>query len=470
MVSEKRLANGAVAGIEEERVAAALQALPIARDARDIAVLGAGNTFMQAAIRAALFAALFIISMEAVIAVARFGENVTPLWIASAVLAWALIAAPTRDWPLIAGLAALFHVLRAVYYGEQPATEAIYLLANVGGPLLCAALMRWRGAALTFEDRSSVFALLIIAGVVAPAASTAVIGVGTLVDPMRFEIEDLGVWFLSDALSYLVFLPVFRSLAKGGWRELLTPANRARTVLLIGFLIVLLAAEWVMPADWRRSFPTLLVPYLIFIVFELGQAGARAALAITTAGLLLYAIFGPNAVRPGMSMTDYIVSVQIYLAAVVACLLPLAAVLRERQKLYETASEALADAQAAWGGIIAAEAQYRLVADNTNEMILRVGLDGSILFASPACRALAKNPESLQRKTLADLVHPDDAATARAFLAKALAEGAVDHPHRMQFRLRNAADNWSLFDVSLTLVASGNHEPGEFIAVLQQVQ
>ena len=453
-------------------MAVASQALPMARDARDIAVLGAGNAVMQAAIRAAIFAALFIASIEAVVAFARFGENVTPIWIASAVLAWALIAAPSRDWPLLVGLAALFHVLRAVYYAEHPATELIYLLANTGGPLACAALMRWRGVGLTFEDRSSVLSFLVIAGLIAPAVSTAVIVIGTQVDPVRFELEDLGAWFLADALSFLVFLPVFRSLAKGGWRELLAPANRARSFFLLGILIALLAAEWIMPADWRRSFPTLLVPYLIFIVFELGQAGARAALSITTIGLLVYALFGPGGsnLRPDMSMTDYILSVQIYLAAIVACLLPLAAVLLERQKLYDTAAEALADAQAAWGGLIAAEAQYRLVADNTNEMILRLNLDGSILFASPACRGLARNPESLHGGKLLDLAHPDDAAAARTALDKALAEGAVDHPHKVQLRLRNAADGWSLFDVRLTLVSSGNREPDEFIAVLQQVQ
>ena len=470
MVSEKRREGRRGSGRRGGKVEAPSQALPMARDARDIAVLGAGNTSMQAAIRAAIFAALFVASMEAVIAVARFGENVTPIWIASAVLAWALIAGSTRDWPLIVGLAALFHVLRAVFYGDHPATEIIYLLANIGGPLVCAGLMRWRGIGLTFEDRSSVLSVLVIAGIVAPTASTAVVAIGTLVDPTRFEVEDLGVWFLSDALSYLVFLPVFWSLAKGGWRELFTPTRRVRTFLLLAGLVGLLALEWVLPTEWRRSLPTLLVPYLILMVFELGQAGARAALAITATGLLIYALFGPGAARFGAPMTEYILTVQVYIAAIAACLLPLAAVLTEKQNLYETTSEALAEAQAAWGSLIAAEAQYRLVADNTNEMILRVGLDGSILFASPACRGLAQNPETLHGRMLADLAHPDETAASRALLAKARAEGAVDHPHAMQVRLRNATDGWTLFNVRLTLVASGNREPDEFIAVLQQVQ
>ena len=108
-------------------------------------------------------------------------------------------------------------------------------------------------------------------------------------------------------------------------------------------------------------------------------------------GLLAYALFSSETTRRGMDPADYIVSVQVYLAALVACILPLAAALAEKQKLYETASEALGDAQAAWGSLIAAEAHYRLIADNAGDMVMRVGLDGHIIFASPACRLIRED-------------------------------------------------------------------------------
>ena len=97
---------------------------PLPRQVRllDTHVLGVDGTHMKAAIRAAIYAAVFIVAIEAMITLARFGQNVTPIWIASAILGWALISSPTRDWPLVIGFASAAHILRATFYGDHPQT------------------------------------------------------------------------------------------------------------------------------------------------------------------------------------------------------------------------------------------------------------------------------------------------------------------------------------------------------------
>src|SRR5690606_17763429 len=102
---------------------------------------------------------------------------------------------PTRDWPLVIGFASAAHILRAIFYGDHPQTELIYLLANIGSPLACAGLMRWRDISLDFEDRRAVLNFLLIAGVAAPAISTGIVTAGTMIDSRRFEVEDLDIWF-----------------------------------------------------------------------------------------------------------------------------------------------------------------------------------------------------------------------------------------------------------------------------------
>lgn len=446
------------------------QALPVTAALRDSAALGPGDTSLKAAIRAFVYAVLFVVAMEGAIALARFGEDVTPIWVAAAVLAWALIASPTRDWPLIVGFATAAHILRAVYCQDQPATELVYLLANIGSPLTCAALMRWQDVDLDFEDRGAVLRFLLICGVAAPAVSALVVAGGSFVDSTRFQIDDLGVWFLADALSYVVFLPVFKSFASGGWRSLLAPAIRTKTFVLFGILIAALISEWFMPVELRRSFPTLLIPYLIFMVFELGMVGARGAIIVTTTGLLAYALFASEIGRRGLPATEYMFSVQIYLAAVVACILPLAAALAEKQRLYEAASDALSDAQSAWGELIAAEAHYRLVADNSRDMVMRVGLDGAVLFASPACRYLAADTHDLEGQELHDLVHPDDRARVQGEIKAFIDADMLDHPTTIRARLKPEGGEWRKFDIVSTLVASRGRDPEEIIAVLREVQ
>lgn len=420
--------------------------------------------------RGGVYALLFVAAMAISIDFVRFGGNVTPIWIASAILAWALIAAPLRDWPLIVGFAIVVHIARAVVVSETVANEAIYLATNIGSPLSCAALLRWRRDNLEFEDRASMFRFLLIAGVAAPSVSSAIVVAGSFVNPTRFNVEDIGVWFLADALSLVVFLPIFKSVSSGDWRDLLRPAMRVRALLLVGALVALLVSEWFMPESMRRVFPTLLIPYLIFIAFELGATGARVAVALSTVFFLVYAVLGGELARRGMAPVDYIFAVQVYLAAMVACVLPLAAALDEKQKLYETASDALADARAAWGDLIAAEAHYRLIADNSADMILRLSRDGVIVFASPACARLDADVDRLTGRPFAALADAADADRAREGVASALADGSLDRPHTMRLRLHDASGIASLYDVSLTLVASGNRDPDEFIAVLRQVQ
>ncbi len=446
------------------------RALPVTAALRDSAVLGPGETSLKAAVRAFVYALLFVVAMEGVIQLARFGEDVTAIWLAAAVLAWALISSPTKDWALIIGFATAGHILRAIYYQDQPATEAVYLLANIGGPVACAALMRWQDVNLEFEDRGAVLRFLLICGIAGPAISAIIVAIGASVDPTRFQLEDLGAWFLADALSYVVFLPVLKSIASGGWRSLLAPALRTKTFVLFGILVAALVAEWFMPAELRRSFPILLIPYLIFMAFELGMAGARGAIVVSTVGLLAYALFASEIGRRGLPATEYIFSVQIYLAAMVACILPLAAALAEKQRLYEAASDALSDAQSAWGELIAAEAHYRLVADNSRDMVMRVGLDGAVLFASPACRYLSADTHELEGQELHDLVHPDDAARVRDEIKAFIDADMLDHPTTIRARLKPVGGDWHTFDIVSTLVASRGRDPEEIIAVLREVQ
>jgi PAS domain S-box-containing protein len=433
------------------------------------ALASGGGSALRLVVRGLVFATLYLVAMVGAIELARFGGQVAPIWIASAIFAWALLTAPYRDWPVLIGLTAVAHAVGGTLAGDQLTMEAVYLVANLASPILCAALLLRRSDALEFEDRGSVFRFLLICAFSA-AMSAVIVGAWTLVSTGEFNFRDTGTWFLSDGLSFVVFLPIFKSLASGGWRTLLAPNVRRRSLLLFGILVVALASHWFMPDAFRRIFPTVLIPYLIYMVFELGIAGARGATALTTISFLAYALFAGESARRGLPPVDYLFSVQVYLATMVACLLPLAAALAEKQKLYETASEALSDAQAAWGDLIAAEAHYRLLADNAGDMILRLGLDGAVLFASPACRTLVANVESLTGRSLADLAHTDDAARSREQLAAFAAEGALDKPHSTRLRLNGADGVARPFDVRITLIASRGKAADEFIAVLRPVQ
>jgi PAS domain S-box-containing protein len=58
--------------------------------------------------------------------------------------------------------------------------------------------------------------------------------------------------------------------------------------------------------------------------------------------------------------------------------------------------------------LTASEARYRLLAENTSDVIVRCALDGTLLYVSPACRAMGYEPEDLIGTPADRLVHPDD--------------------------------------------------------------
>lgn len=421
-------------------------------------------------LRAVLFASLYCVLMVLSIQVTRFGGQVSPIWIASAVMGWALISAPTRHWPVLIGVVAAAHLLGAYFVHDQWQVEIPYLIANMASPLIFAALLRWRGDTLAFEDRGEVFRFLLSAGA-ASSVSVVIVAAAELLQSHALNSSDLFIWFLSDSLGFVAFVPVVMTIARGDWRDLLAPHLRVRSVVMFAILIAALALIWLLPtAPAFRIFTLLLVPYLIFIAYDLGLTGARAAIAVAATGLVIYVMFAPAPPGRGLEPRDFILVMQVYIAVMCLCVLPLAAALAEKQALYENASSALADAQAAWGELLAAEAHYRLIADNAADMVVRLGLDGTILFASPAWSALTEQPETLSGRLLADIAHADDGARVRAEIVKVVNDGVLDRPHLLQLRLHDMNDVWRSYEARVTLVAPGGGDHGELVAVLRQVQ
>ena len=61
------------------------------------------------------------------------------------------------------------------------------------------------------------------------------------------------------------------------------------------------------------------------------------------------------------------------------------------------------------GALLESEAQFRLLAENASDMIMRLAVDGSVLYVSPACETiLGYKPEELTGTISFDLVHEDN--------------------------------------------------------------
>ncbi len=90
------------------------------------------------------------------------------------------------------------------------------------------------------------------------------------------------------------------------------------------------------------------------------------------------------------------------------------------------------------------EEQYRLIAENTRDLISMVDVDGCFLYASPAHRAsLGYLPDDLAGTQLIELVHPDD----RAALATAWEQSLQHRENRTaEIRMRHKDGTYRIFE------------------------
>jgi PAS domain S-box-containing protein len=114
------------------------------------------------------------------------------------------------------------------------------------------------------------------------------------------------------------------------------------------------------------------------------------------------------------------------------------------------------------------EARYRLLAENSTDMIARTSIEGVRLYLSPASRELlGYEPDELVGSELTRIIHPDDQAFALSSIAELLA-----HPEREQtvtYRLQHRDGRWVWLESRRKLVRDANGNPVEFVSVGRDV-
>ncbi|HWW24397.1 MAG TPA: PAS domain S-box protein [Caulobacter sp.] len=117
----------------------------------------------------------------------------------------------------------------------------------------------------------------------------------------------------------------------------------------------------------------------------------------------------------------------------------------------------------------ASEARYRLLAENTSDVIVRCALDGTLLYVSPACRAMGYEPEDLVGTQADRLVHPDDRQRFLVNCAQLYAGEAPDPSANRQHRYLTGDGRWVWFEGNPQLVRDAEGRATEIVNVFRDV-
>lgn len=332
---------------------------------------------------------------------ARGPQGFSMLWVASGVLCGVLLTEPRERWPAL--VAAAFGASLAVNFLLH-GISALGIALSVANTLDAWLVAWWVSRRVPDpSDLSKIrrsVAIATLSALVACSLSAAIAATSrrlTADSPTSFW-PMFAVWLASHALGIAIFATLTITALIEGRRMLGLPGRRLELALTLALIAAL---AWVVFFRSTIALPYLLFLPLLFCVFRHHFGGfvwataIIAVIATTGTGIGL----GPFQFIADASAEQRTVMLQLFLASTCLIGFPMAAILTERRVLAHRVAES--------------ERNYRLLADNSSDLIGRIAADGRRLYISPSIHQILGWTTEEFSKPRWDLVHPDDRDSAR---------------------------------------------------------
>jgi len=386
-------------------------------------------------------------------------------WPAVGLLIAVLLHAPRGQWPVFLGLAGLASVLSSTLMGAGPELAAGSAAAHVAEGWLGARLLKRRKP----RDSDLLQEWLADTGAIAIAAPA--VGAAILATVRHFALghawpEAFESYLVAHALGNLIFFPLFSLVVGGalsGWFGTLTPLRR---VELLAFTALVAATAF--GALGQGAFFPCLLPLLLALIAACRFGMPAASICVTA---LAIAGWAAAAIAPIQAQF-----LQFYLVAAVLCLQPLASHITQNRRLSLALREKDGSAngfelslQAKDFAIGESQGQYRLLADNMTDVILRADLEGVVLYASPsAARQGLAHPTELIGRNLLDIVHPSYGASFMSAYEEVIADRTVSPWTEFPGFSDGREENW--FDTQIRCSFDENGNADGAVIVLRSIE
>lgn len=400
--------------------------------------------------------AYFLLAALALL-VSRFEGGLAYIWLANALLMAELQRSGLRRWPGILLCCAIASMLSTALFGMGLAAAVPMALINMAEALIVALLCRHfaPGRDLTGASKRPlvvfVLALSLPANIITGLAAAYV---ASSLTPVSFGASWLQ-WYSGHVLGGLIFAPMLIMLCQGDaarWLRESSRRSKAEAVALLGIFALFTAFIFYF-ARYPMLF-ALLLP-MVAIAFRIGYLGAAASVVVLAiiGGMATMTGYGPFHMVSG-SMGERIQFLQLFLAFSFLLIIPIAAELAQRRRLFQLLQES--------------EARYRAIAEHSGDVVLNVSVDGVIQYASPsAAEQLGWEQGMLIGRDAADFVDPLDRGEVLRSHRRALA-----HPGDVQtveFRPLPATGDLNWCEMVIRAVVDERGVPTGVISAIRDV-
>ncbi|MBK8545181.1 MAG: PAS domain S-box protein [Caulobacteraceae bacterium] len=306
---------------------------------------------------------------------------------------------------------------------------------------------------------------VLVAGVGAPMAAAVIAGV-TFLGRAPFS-ESFVSWFAADALGLLIFAPALLAI---DMRAIGLLAHR-RQAIEAALNFVLLTGVCVLVFG-QGEYPLLFLvpPTVALTTFRSGINGAALSIIWVSILAITFHLLGTGpaqSVDAGGYTGVYLL--QAFLALLSVTTLPLATYLAENQRHQESLRLAHAGTEAARRAALSSEAHYRMLAEHSTDIVVRLVPGGIISYASPACRVLGFSPEQAVGRSTLDFVPPEDRAFAAEVLDGLFTGAEPDRSIRREFRARGADGSIIWLEGNPSIVRDAHGTPVEVVTSYRDV-
>jgi len=234
-------------------------------------------------------------------------------------------------------------------------------------------------------------------------------------------------WFPPHVLGMAVMTPLTLALWHPNLRKLF---DRQHVLPSTGMLLMVLVASVAIFDQTRYPLPFLFVPLLMLVVFQMRILGGVLATfeILAIAALFTLRARGPFWVGNGATIQASVLLLQVSILVLLLSVVPFSVMLEQQKQLRERLREGMK--------------RYRLLADNSHDIVVLSSLEGHRLYVSPAVQAtLGWTQEEWVGKDSVDFLHPDDIGPFRRILQEML-HGKDRHTFRYRTRHKNGQYLW----------------------------